>query len=84
MKNLPFAEKVLFVPFLNLLSLCYYVRQLRFPLDLLVAVLFILTGVVLSGLLQWLPPGWLVNAAALYLVVLVPALIARALCRKHS
>lgn len=84
MNNRSFAEKVLFVPFLNLLSLGHYVRLLRFPFDLLVAVIFILTGMAISALLQWLPSGWLTNAAALYLVFLIPALIARALCRQHS
>ena len=80
----PFAERVVFVPFLNLLSLWHYMRQLRFPHDLLVAVSFILTSIVVSRILPLLPASPLINAVALYLVILVPVLLARWLVSKQK
>lgn len=84
MPKKPFAERVVFVPLLHLISFWHYVRKLRFPLDLLTGIVFILTGVVLSGLIRLLPASLLVNLAALYLVVLVPTLFARWLCQKQK
>jgi len=80
----PFAEKVVYIPFLNLLALSHYMRQLGFPRDLLTAVVFIATGVLISRILPLLPASPLINAAALYLVFLVPVLFARWLVSRQK
>ena len=79
-----FPEQVVYVPLLHIVSLWYYHRQLRFPRDLLPALVLIGTAIVMSILTPLIPgvPGPLANAAALYLVILFPTLTARHLARK--